>query len=363
MKKKLFLINTHFQLITSLQIIDKENIKHVDFIITNNLNGYKEIIKRLNKLKFVDTVYAAEIKNFTIPKNNFQRLKNMKDVLIGSKSISKFLKNFNGRGYDNLYFYNLDFFTYILYDFVRKESQNITVNRFEEGFSIYLSFVCKKKSEKLCDIIASLFNRFSVKEDIENVFLYHPEFLTYDLNYNIKTIPLLSKKDKKFKELINYVFNYNGEQLLETNSIIFEECFYTDSGFMDDVPLFYKICEMIGFKNVSIKLHPRNKIDRFSKLGIRVMKNSSIPWEVIQINNDFSDKTFITITSGSVLASMLYFGENIKTIFLYKLLDEKFSLKEHYEEYLMKLVNVSNSQVYIPENINNLMEIVGEKDG
>lgn len=205
MKKKLFLINTHFQLITSLQIIDKENLDYVDFIITNNLNQYDEIAKRLNELKFVNAVYVADTKDFTIPKNNFQRLKSMKDVLIGSKSVSKFLNNFNGMDYDCFYFHNLDFFTYILYDFVKRKSSNITANRFEEGFSIYLSFVCRKKSENLCDNIAKLFNRFSVKKDIENVLLYHPEFLTYDLKYDIKKIPLLSKEDIKFKELIMYL--------------------------------------------------------------------------------------------------------------------------------------------------------------
>ena len=35
------------------------------------------------------------------------------------------------------------------------------------------------------------------------------------------------------------------------------------------------------------------------------------------MNNDFSDKVFFTISSGSVLASKLYFGDNITTYLLF----------------------------------------------
>lgn len=361
MDKTLFLINTHFQLITSLQIIEKSSIMDVDFIITDNLLGYKMIAARLESLYFVNSVFTAETKDFVIPKNKKQKFKGILNVLIGKKAVRKFLNNFDGKEYSTFYFHNLDFFTYLLYDFVKNQSPRVIANRFEEGFSIYLTFVCRKKSEALCDSVAGILNRFSVKKDIKNVYLYHPELLTYDLKYDIVKITLLSKSDYKFIEMINYVFDYNGNESIEADSIIFEECFFADSGFMNDVPLFCKVAEMIGNEKVLIKLHPRNKKDRFSELGLKIMKNSSVPWEVVQINNDYRNKTFITITSGSVLASMLYFGESIKTIFLYKLVENGFKLKEHYEEYLYKLMNSGCFEVYVPESFSELETLLGDR--
>lgn len=361
MRDVLFLINTHFQLITALQLVRYEfNTDNVDLVISDNLNGYKDIIERLKDCKIIRHVYQAEIKELTIPKNGRQRIKSMISVLRGKNSIHKYMRVDDIEKYDVFLFHNLDFFSYILYDFLKLKSKSILCRRFEEGFSIYLSFNDRVKSQKVCDIIFRLFRRNILSENIESIYLYHEELLTYHLDYPIHKIPLLNKNDSEFKMVLNKVFGYKKSDLLDTKAVIFEECFFVDGNEINDFELFKRVAEYIGYSNVSVKLHPRNKVNRFNDTEIQVLRNSAVPWEIMQMNNDYRDKVFITITSGSVLASFLYFGEIIPTVFLYKLVGGNFKLKHNYECYLDKLCLNTKYEVYIPNSLSELENVIKE---
>ena len=113
-----------------------------------------------------------------------------------------------------------------------------------------------------------------------------------------------------------------------------------------------KIADIVGKENLLVKLHPRNKVDRFSKYGITTNKTIGMPWEVIQMNNNFSDKVFLTIASGSVLASKLYFGDNIKTYLLFNCTNKMSNMVgEEYFAYLKKVQEKFGiDDFYIPNN-------------
>lgn len=57
----------------------------------------------------------------------------------------------------------------------------------------------------------------------------------------------------------------------------------------------------IGKNNLLDKSSPRDDKEKYISSGLKVDENSSIPFEVIQINSDFSSKILITTLSGSVL--------------------------------------------------------------
>ena len=75
---------------------------------------------------------------------------------------------------------------------------------------------------------------------------------------------------------------------------------------------------------MSVKIHPRNKINRFRDAGFVTNSNTGIPWEVIVMNmDDIQNHVFITVASSSVVNMILIFGERIKAYSLYDLLNKE----------------------------------------
>lgn len=359
-KKVLFLINTYFQLITAIQLTLTEYKNYcVDFLISDNSKNYEKIAGNIKELNIINQVFTVKTKSLIIPRKVKEKIKAIVNIVNSSTYIKNNVTIENN--YDVFAFHNLDCFSYMLYQEMEKRNHSIEVVRYEEGFSIYLSFNDRVKMEKLCEAFCKLFRRRSVKGAISKVLLYHPEYLTYEMPYIVKKIELLSKSNKELKQLINHIFEYEHFEKKDMKSIIFEECFYADGNPINDYELFCKVCELFPQKQVMIKLHPRNEINRFQNIGIEVMEKSEIPWEVIQMNNNCDDLIFITITSGSVLGTLLYFEESIPTVFLYKLVTGKFALKTNYEKYLMKICDTNlRNNIFVPNSIQELETIIGE---
>lgn len=360
-QKVLVIVNTYFQLMTAIQLVLKVYIKaDVDFIITDNLISYNEISKKIEERNIISKVYRAKTRSITIPRTRADKFK----AVLYTISSEKFIKqrtDFVKDKYDLLLFHNLDVFTYIIYSYIVKENPNTRLGRYEEGFSIYLTFNDRLKSEKICEWIFKILRRKSIVKNISVIYLYHKEYLTYKIPYHIENIPLLSKTDETYKSVINYIFQYDGNNIETRLAIIFEECFFADKTPIDDYSLFCRVIQIVGAQKTSIKLHPRNLENRFCNTGALVFNGGNAPWEVLQLNGDYTDNILITITSGSVLASMLYFNEPISIIFLYKIVGGNFKIKKNYDIYLQKVCNNNpNTKIYIPKSQDELSKILGE---
>lgn len=360
-KRVLIIINTYFQLMTAIQIVLKNYYNYEsDFIITDNLSDYEDIALRMKNFEFVHGVFTARSRKIAIPRDNKSRIESIKDCIwIKNYIKSKTNIDMDSRNYDVLLFHNIDIFTYIVYAFVQKWNKGIILRRFEEGFSIYLSYNDRPHSEKIGESISKILGRRSLINNIQFVYLYHPEYLTYNMPCGTKKIPLISKNDERYRKIVNSIFNYNAKEARTKKLIIFEESFYADKTPIEDYPLFCEIINKVTPDMVSLKLHPRNTINRFSKTKAHIFDGGHAPWEVLQLNNSYESNVFATITSGSVLASILYFDEKIPTIFLYKVVDGDFKLKTNYEKYLNKVrSSQKDSLIYIPENKEQLFRIL-----
>ena len=358
MKKILFLINTHFQLITALQISRTFYSNDVvDFLISDYSRNAEKIVENINNSNYIHRALFVKTKNISFNKNNINRIVNLCKI-IRFHNTSKKAAGETLSQYDIFMFHNIDFATYVFFEELKSINNNLIVRRYEEGFNIYLSFNEKRKSQIVCEKYYKSIGKASLIDSIESVYLYHPELLTYKLGYPIKTIPTISKKEKEFIDIVNTVFGAE-KSVYKEKFIIFEESFWADGYEVKDVELFNKIADIIVPNHVLIKLHPRNNMNRFINTKCNVAENSALPWEIIQMNNDFSQKVFVTVSSGSVLASLLYFDEKIPTVFLYKVIEGKFPIKPHYEEYLYSILkNTPGNKVYIPKNLDELNNVL-----
>ena len=139
--------------------------------------------------------------------------------------------------------------------------------------------------------------------------------------------------------------------------IYFEECYFAETGYMEDVELINTLAEKVGKENIMIKIHPRNPENRFEKLGYKTNKDTFIPWEVILMNNDFSDKVLIAIGSQTILTPYMLFGMNMKSYSLYHCLKEKPDLLNGpLFDVIMNFYNKYNENIIMYDSVERIGE-------
>lgn len=362
MKRKiLIIVNTCFQLMTAVQLIQKKFTEdETDLMLTDHLPDCEHMAERITESGVAGHVYTARCRDISIPRTGAGRRRAVFYTAFAGAYLRK-NTDFKGDKYDVLMFHNLDSFLYILCAEMYRKNRDILLRRYEEGFSIYLTFNDRPKTEKICERIFRMLGRRSIIKNIDRVYLYHPEYLTYEMEQPIERIPLLSKKDRKYREAVNHIFHYQEKHTAATGILLFEECFFADGTPVEDQELFEQIIEYAGKGNVTVKLHPRNRVNRFARSGASVFEASGLPWEAAQMNHDYRDSLFMTVSSGSVLASLLYFDECIPTVFLYKVIGGGFRLKENYEAYLQKIFEKHpDARIFIPDTREELKQIIKE---
>lgn len=145
------------------------------------------------------------------------------------------------------------------------------------------------------------------------MYAFSPEIMTYYPPFVVEKLPPIDYADKELVMLYNKIFNFNmNVDSYRQKVIFFEESYYADGYKVDDVEIVNQIASIVGKENTFVKIHPRNPENRFEKLGYYTNKNTSIPWEVIAMNLDLSDKILITIASVSVIMPCVMLGKNIR---------------------------------------------------
>ena len=315
-ERLLIVVSTSFQMIVAIQLkLKLFSEKKVDIIVTDYSNDSKVLASRLKDTKVFENVYTANVKGMVLRKIGFKKVWSyLKAYVNPEKALKEFSLQINNT-YDKLLFFNLNLFTQLLYKKLVKLNNNLICERFEEGYNIYIKDGnIKPRTEKLQYLIG----KTTLSERIKKIYLFNPELVRVDLKCQIEEISVLSRDDERLKDILNNVFNYTSKKFCEEKYIIFEETFFADNENINDIELFEKIADVVGKENILIKLHPRNPYDRFSEKGFKTNSDIGTPWELIQLNNDFNDKVLLTIASGSILASSLYFKDDINSIFLYK---------------------------------------------
>lgn len=352
--KNLIIVNTYFQLITAINLA-LNNLKDCDndLVLTDITVGAKNKIEKLKKMKIFDNIYFIEYKKLNST-NKFK--KNL--VYLLKRSV--IIKNYFSTAYDKLFFYNYDILTYSIFDELNKKNKKLRCARFDEGIGTYTIDASKFKGK----ILRLIFLKKNINKSIDDIYLYHPELLCYKNDKKLVKIPILSKNDTILKNILNELFDYKKEHFSQ-KYIFFEEAFFNDKKDIDDYELILKIAEVVGKDNLIIKLHPRNKINRFSELGIPTWKNSEIPWEVIQLNENYQDKIFLSISSGAILMSKLFFKEQVKSYYLFNCTNHmSYLVTDNFHNYLNKIdETIGLNNIIIPNNKEDFIKKLNSEKG
>ena len=361
MKKVLIIANTYFQIITAINLKNTTlQNREVDIIITDISTDYDKIASNLKELDLFRQVQTANINHICYKTNKIEKYIKL---INWKKTLNEFIEKEDYENYDVLMFFNYDVFTYCVYNKLYSINKDIICQRYEEGFCSYLYDFSHHIINKFNKYLSYFTNRERLENRISKYYFYNPDLVLFEHKYALEKIENLNKKNDKVVNILNKTFHYEHTLNEYTKKyIFFQESFFCDGKKMDDLELVLKIAGIVAKENILVKLHPRNKKDRFKEYGIATNKTIGIPWEIIQMNNDFSDKVFLTISSGSVLASKLYFNENIKTYLLFNCTKEKSDMvTEEYFQYLNRVNEKFGLDGFIiPENTNELINKLKE---
>lgn len=357
MKRILFIGNTPYQILLSTWIKyhyypgDK-----ADIIIHDRLRGYERVKANIEKLDVFERVIVQP--------NHYKKTKlgKVKRILKEYKFARDTFKN---QHYDEMYFANFDFSSQRIYDFLKRTNHNLLLNYFEDGIVSYSTkveyFFNRLKKQPLTKVNHESFKiKYHLCDGLNRYCLFTPELLEWKpAAEQIFKIDSIDRSDDVFKTIINTIFDYDSlEDRYDKKYIFFEESYFQDTCYMEDVELIEELAEIVGKNNLMIKIHPRNQINRFQDLGYQTNKNTVIPWEVLALNLDLDNIVLLTIASSSITNPTAMFGCNTKAYSLMNCLNEKpQQLNSDYSKTVLSFFNHFDNVILC----NNVKEIVNNE--
>lgn len=316
MKNTLIVCNTYYQLIISLHLaftLKKDN--RITIVVSDHSNNSFIYAQNLKKIKYINEVVHAQTKHI----DKINSIKNKIYIFTHCLfSKNQLIKNLNPHGYDELIFNNDVSSVIILFRQLIKINPDMKVSRIEEGIMSYNNTIFNPNKSKY-GLLRNIcgFNEYTKYE--KDIYCTYPEL--YKGKLRKIRIPLINLLNLDFINTINTVFNIKKENLNYPQKYIFFSSIHDFEGGepVGELELVTKIAELVGKNNLLVKVHPRDNPERFIENNLSVDTNSSIPWEAIQLNYDFSNHVFITVCSGSVLAINSVIPNPPRTIFVYKL--------------------------------------------
>lgn len=371
MNRVLILCNTVYQVIvaTNLKFTVYEKCI-VDIIISDHINNNVDLAKRIENSGYFNKVFTAETFNFARKKGRYNR-KNLKEEVVFQLKRKKIFENIIKIKckYDILLVSNFDEFSNALYEYNKNYlNPNIKLYLFEDGFSSYCVFgeyyLHRLKPNDIKKKIKTnlLRNKF-MEDEILGHYVFNPSFMQWKAPFPCIKMDKIDKNNKKLVTALNKIFDYEKvEDKYDKPIIFFEESYYEEGIDIDDIGIVEKISSYVGKDKIMIKVHPRNKRNRFKELGYSTNSNTAIPWEIIILNNDFSNKILISIASGSIIMPYILFGIKTKSISLLKTFDIKFGKTANkYNDFLINVIfKKNNDVVFMPNNLEELMNYINE---
>lgn len=258
--------------------------------------------------------------------------------------------------YDELYFADYDWVVNSIIRSLKKENVELQVYMIEDGYATYSvgfgDFFDKMYNS---DVIGKLYYKRGYGEfyNISKLYVYTPKLMDWTPPFEVCEIKKITSSDDIIKDELNRLFDYNQLQDVYSEDIIFfEESYYADGKEVPDIEMLEKISAAVGIENIMVKIHPRNRMNRFKQRGFKTNQNTEIPWEVIALNIDLQNKILITIASGSALTALINMQSKPKKIIMLMNCDEVSGVElTPTLPTLKKLATANDNVVVLPNNL------------
>lgn len=350
----LFLCKTPIQVLRSIQFAyyEYKDFKNSDLIIFDTFLGSDEMAIRIRKLGVFNEVFIVRNDDF---------IKGRLNYICALYTYNSLLKIITSKHYSSMTFFNAD--SYDAFVVFNKLGKNVKVFYVEDAPMLYSYRV----PARMKVAIYGLFNKRFPIFHVDRWYFSAPNHMKTNGDGKVYKIPSINRSDKNFRNLINAAFDYSDDDYISDNNVfIMEESFFVDGAVKDnyDYVVYKKIRDRYPNLKISVKLHPRTKVNRFGD-EYKVVEKSSIPWEVFLLNHDMSNVLFISIACSTMISPKLLFNDENNCILLYKIFEDKIFEKngEKYfsTEWLRQLAKIpsvyqDSSKILVPENELQLFE-------
>lgn len=320
MKRILIFANTYYQMIFAAQL-KKTILKddYVEIILSDRSNGMEEIVKKIKQTGVFENCQYIRIKNCDQHISFGRKILDCIDIsLRGNNRYNIYLKGINSKYFDEFLFFNSDIEIEGIYSILLKYNKNIAISLFEEGMLNYPLDIIPTQREKAISVLKIMLHKPCLCNQKFHFYCFYPQ-LYYGKGIAIK-VPLIAR-NSSVSSFLSKIFEPD-LNIYKQRYIFFTSVYDFEGGNpVGEYGLVCKIAELVGKDNLLVKTHPRDTRTIYTENGFNVDKNSSIPWEAIQLIGDFSDKIFLTINSGSVLSGSTMSEKPVRTYYMYKLCD------------------------------------------
>lgn len=324
-RRAVIIANTVYQMIVAIQLT-ATTLKHmeVDLLISDHSQNVSKYVSSGKRTKIFHDIKYIESLEYSRRIGKYERLDKLHELLYVLRRFDEVKKRVHCiPDYDIVFAANLDAFTLAFYDTIKiLKNKKVRFYMYEDGLSTYKAaeaLINNKKidlSEGTCAQIYQRMGYGQLINEIKGVFLFNPEMFTWRDKIRKYRIPKIDKSNKEIVHILNTFFDYKhcDNEFKDKKVIFFEESFHADGFKVNDRQLLDMIGDCVGKDNVLIKMHPRSEKKRFN--GYDIYEKSSIPWEVIYLNNDFEGIELVSISSGSIIHPFIVFGDKKKMVVL-----------------------------------------------
>lgn len=246
----------------------------------------------------------------------------------------------------------------VYYSLVQKECRP-AIHLYEDGTATYAMDLYASYATEGID--HEFYQQAEYKRNLVELMLYQPTLFTGKVPCAVNSLPVVDRRNERLQKMCQLVFDH--AELPNEKYIFFEEASAQDLYPCNDFELFEMIAHCVGKDNIIVKRHPRNRTDRFTPAGYKVMPHQTVPWEVCLLQNPVLDKVLITITSGACMTPKLIFGEAVDSIHLVRMLQGFTPTTYHpqfftFQKQVLDWSNAEETNVFQPSSSDELKEIL-----
>lgn len=294
--------------------------EYVILVLSDHSRNAKEVSRKLQAAFLFEEVFYIESR-----KIDYREINNIRDInlqiqciLNSVQGISFYAQLQNLKNVDEFIYFNLMITTLNIFSVLQKGNKNLSCSFMEEGIFSYGCTQCKISGIRKGSVckIRSLLGKKILIESTSFFYCFYPEI--YKGFFRPIAIPTLHQNEE-FLSILNMIFPIDKKTMTYDKKYIMLTSVYDFEGGepVGEFELAQKIAKIVGKDNLLIKLHPRDFRTIYEDAGFNVDRNSTYPWEVIQLSLDFSSKVLLTINSGGVMSISMLTEKSPSIFFLY----------------------------------------------
>ena len=335
---------TPYQVLTAMQVLAAYYPEdRADLIVTDQMSASRKVWEGARECGAFERVYYLEEKRL----NGLARGKNLRNILLGMAAPEKLLGEFlrlEG-SYDLFLFSNLSLMNQYLVLGLKKRNPKLSWMLYEDGASTY--------SRQVGDLVLSRSRKVVLQlyalQKLQGIYLFHPGTLGWKPPCPV--YPLPGKYGKETLQALNRIFRY--DQLPDRYDrpvLFFEESYPCDGVDIGDVALVDRVARLVGKENILVKIHPRNRVNRFQEAGYATNQDTSMPWELIVLNSTFERTLFLTVGSSAATNPWCVFGIPAKAVFLCDLVEDPSKLRTDVLDQTREICRERPDLFYFPKS-------------